>query len=84
MDESKELDRRCSGCAPWHQANYREWVQQGMEALQLLTDHRQAKRTVAPGRAWALLFLLQVGHGFHPFAKFLGYNSPRKLRNIPR
>lgn len=39
MAESRELDR-CSGCAAWHQANCREWVQQGMEALQLLTNHR--------------------------------------------
>lgn len=68
MDESREGDRRCSGCTPWHQADYKEWVQQSMEALQLLTDHRQANRAVAPGRAWALLILTN-GSWFPDFCK---------------
>lgn len=78
MDESREGDRRCSGCTPWHQADYKEWVQQSMEALQLLSDHRQKQTELwlqaGPGH---FSFL----HGFQAFAKFLGCKSPGILRN---
>lgn len=46
----------------------------------LITDKKMELSLQAePGR----FSLLQMGHGFHPFAKFLGCKSSGMLRNKP-